>query len=91
MKKAEFVDHLMEKCGFESKKKSLEVVDAFWDIIVKTLASGGEVSFPGFGAFKAVHRKERMGVNPKTGEKIKIAASIKAKFRVGKLLKEAVK
>lgn len=91
MKKAEFVQHFMEKCGLESKKKSLEVVDAFWEIITKTLSTGGEVSFPGYGVFRAVHRKERMGVNPKTGEKIKIAASIKAKFRVGKLLKEAVK
>ena len=91
MKKVEFVQELMEKTGLESKKKALEVVDAFWDIIVKTLAKGGEVSFPGFGVFRAVHRKERMGVNPKTGERITIAASIKAKFRVGKLLKEAVK
>ena len=91
MKKAEFAEHLMKDCGLESKKKAIEVVEAFWGIITKTLASGGEVSFPGYGAFKAVHRKERMGVNPKTGERITIAASIKAKFRVGKLLKEAVK
>jgi len=32
-----------------------------------------------------------MGVNPKTGEKIQIAAAIKPKFRAGKVLKEAVK
>jgi len=32
-----------------------------------------------------------MGVNPKTGEKIQIAASIKPKFRAAKALKEAVK
>jgi nucleoid DNA-binding protein len=32
-----------------------------------------------------------MGVNPKTGEKIQIAASTKPKFRAGKLFKEAVK
>lgn len=91
MKKVEFVQHLMEKCGFESKKRSMEVVEAFLDLITKTLSSGGEVSFPGFGTFKVANRAERQGVNPKTGEKITIKASIKPKFRAGKLLKEAVK
>lgn len=91
MKKVEFAQHLMEKCGFESKKKSMEVVEAFLDIILKALGSGGEVSFPGFGTFKVVHRAERQGVNPKTGEKITIKASTKPKFRAGKLFKEAVK
>jgi len=32
-----------------------------------------------------------MGINPKTGEKIQIPASVKPKFRAGKVLKEAVK
>ncbi|HQA96113.1 MAG TPA: HU family DNA-binding protein, partial [Candidatus Colwellbacteria bacterium] len=35
-------------------------------------------------------RAARMGINPKTGEKIHIAASVKPKFRAGKMLKEAV-
>lgn len=91
MKKAEFAQHLMEKCGLESKKKSVEVVESFLDLVVKTLSGGGEVSFPGFGTFRVVHRAERQGVNPKTGEKITIKASTKPKFRAGKLLKEAVK
>lgn len=91
MKKHEFADALMQAVGLESKKKSVEVVDAFLDLIVKEMGKGGEVAFPGFGTFKVADRKARMGINPKTGEKIQIAASKKPKFRAGKLLKEAVK
>jgi DNA-binding protein HU-beta len=90
MKKAELAEALATATGLESKKKGVEVVDAIFDIITKTLVAGDEVKIPGFGNFKVAKRAERMGVNPKTGEKIKIAASTKPKFRAGKLLKEAV-
>jgi DNA-binding protein HU-beta len=91
MKKHEFVDAYLQAVGFESKKKASEAVESFLDIILKELGKGGEVAFPGFGTFKVVDRKARMGINPKTGEKIQIAASKKPKFRAGKLFKEAVK
>ena len=91
MKKAEFAEALMSAMTIETKKKALETVEAFLDLIVKALGKGEEVSFPGFGTFRVVNRAARMGVNPKTGEKIQIAASTKPKFRAGKLLKEAVK
>ena len=41
----------------------------------------------GFGTFKVANRKARIGVNPKTGEKIKIKASKSVKFSAGKDLK----
>ncbi len=91
MKKAEFAEALGQALGLETKKKGMETVDAFLDLVVKSLARGEEVSFPGFGVWRVVKRAARMGVNPKTGEKIQIAASTKPKFRVGKALKEAVK
>lgn len=91
MKKPELAEALMAAAGLESKKQAVVVVDALFEIILKTLAKGDEVKIPGFGNFRVARRAERMGVNPKTGEKIKIAASIKPKFRAGKLLKEAVK
>ena len=81
----------MSATGIESKKQAVAIVDATFDIILKEMAKGGEVKIPGFGNFKVMRRAERMGINPKTGEKIKIAASVKPKFRAGKLLKEAVK
>jgi len=91
MKKDDLVLAIQSAAGLETKKQAQEIVEAFFDTIVKTLAKGEEVNITGFGSFRVVKRAARMGVNPKTGEKIQIAASIKPKFRAGKLLKEAVK
>lgn len=91
MKKDGLVEAVMKAAGIETKKQAQEAVEALLDTIVKALGRGEEVAITGFGTFRVVKRAARMGVNPKTGEKIQIAASIKPKFRAGKLLKEAVK
>jgi DNA-binding protein HU-beta len=44
----------------------------------------------GFGAFRVTKRAAREGVNPRTGEKIHIAAKITPKFKAAKALKDAV-
>lgn len=91
MNKAGLTEALMKATGIEVKKQANDTVEALFDIIVKTLGRGEEVAIAGFGTFRVSKRAARMGVNPRTGEKIQIAASIKPKFRAGKLLKEAVK
>jgi DNA-binding protein HU-beta len=90
VKKAQLAERLAEKFGI-SKKQSAEWLDAFTDEITKVLRSGDKVNITGFGIFKVADRKAREGINPKTGEKIHIAASKKPRFTAGKLLKEAVK
>lgn len=80
----------MKAAGLETKVAAERVVDAVFDTIVKTMGRGEEVAITGFGTFRVVKRAARMGRNPKTGESIQIKASIKPKFRAGKLLKEAV-
>ena len=91
MNKVALTEELMKAAGIEVKKEAVTAVDAVFEIITKTLSKGEEVAISGFGTFKVVKREARMGINPKTGEKIQIAASIKPKFRAGKALKEAVK
>jgi len=91
MKKIDLVEAVMKAANLEVKKQAIEIVDAVFDTIVKALSRGEEVAIAGFGTFKVVKRAARTGINPKTGEKIQIAASVKPKFRAGKLLKEAVK
>ena len=90
MKKDGLVEAVMKGAGIETKKQATLTVEAIFDTIVKTLGRGEEVAITGFGTFRVVKRAARMGVNPKTGEKIQIKASTKPKFRAGKLLKEAV-
>lgn len=74
-----------------SKNKGREAVDVVFDSITKALSRGEEVSVSGFGGFRVSKRGARMGVNPRTGERIEIKASVVPKFKAGKALKEAVK
>jgi DNA-binding protein HU-beta len=91
MKKLDLVEELMKVTGIEVKKEATAAVEAVFDIIAKTMGKGEEVAISGFGTFRVVKRAAREGVNPRTGEKIQIGASIKPKFRAAKALKEAVK
>jgi len=90
MKKQDIVEAVMSAAQIETKKQAEQVVEAVFDSIVKAMSRGEDVTITGFGTFRIARRAARMGVNPKTGEKIQIAASIKPKFRAGKFLKEAV-
>lgn len=80
----------MSAAEIEKKKQAEAAVDAVFETITSALGKGDDVAISGFGTFRVVRRAARMGINPKTGEKIQIKASIKPKFRAGKLLKEAV-
>jgi DNA-binding protein HU-beta len=90
MKKDGIVEAVMNAAGIETKKQAQLAVESVFETIVKTLGKGEEVAIAGFGTFRIAKRAARMGVNPKTGEKIQIKASTKPKFRAGKQLKEAV-
>ncbi len=90
MKKQDLVEAVMSAAGLDTKKQAEMAVDGVFDAIVKSLSKGEEVAVAGFGTFKVIKRAARAGINPKTGEKIQIAAKTAPKFRAGKLLKEAV-
>lgn len=91
MKKEALVDAVMKAAACGTKKQAQQAVDAVFETITKSLSRGEEVAVPGFGAFRVAKSAARMGVNPKTGQKIQIKASVKPKFRAAKALKEAVK
>ncbi|MBE6114811.1 MAG: HU family DNA-binding protein [Erysipelotrichaceae bacterium] len=74
-----------------TKKSAAVAVDAIFNEIATTLENGGKVEISGFGKFEVKQREEREGVNPKTKERITIAASKSPVFKPSKLLKEAVK
>lgn len=74
-----------------SKRDVERVVEAVIDEITAQLQRGNEVALTGFGLFSVSKRAARQGVNPKTGEKIQIAATTVPKFKAGKALKDAVK
>ena len=90
MHKMGLVDAVHAKLG-GSKKSAEDAVDTLFEAITNALASGDEVSVSGFGSFVAKKRSARMGINPRTGQKIQIGATVTPKFRAGKTLKDAVK
>jgi DNA-binding protein HU-beta len=65
-------------------------VDAMFDAIASALHKGDEVRIAGFGTFHVSQRAATEGRNPRTGEKMQIAASKQPKFRAGKGLKDTV-
>jgi DNA-binding protein HU-beta len=88
MNKAELILAVQKSLGKEASKACAErAVDAVVEGIKGGLKKSKSVQLIGFGTFKVVNRKARIGVNPKTGEKIKIKASKAVKFATGKDLK----
>ena len=72
------------------KVKTAEVVEAVLSTIERALKEKQEVRLVGFGTFVVSKRAASEGRNPRTGEKIAIAASKQPKFKAGKGLKDAV-
>ena len=92
MNKAELVLSVQKLLGkVASKAQAERAVEAVIEGIKSGLKKGKPVQLVGFGTFKIAHRKARLGVNPKTGEKIKIKASKGVKFSVGKDLKSKLR
>lgn len=89
MNKSELVEALASGAGVK-KTEATRVLEAFVSTITETLKNGGQLVLPGFGSFSVGQRAARAGRNPQTGAPIQIKASKVAKFRAGKLLREAV-
>jgi DNA-binding protein HU-beta len=89
MNKSQLVEAVASDSGL-SKTDSSRAIESLLDTVTKTLKKGDEVSITGFGKFSVVKRAARQGVNPRTGERVKIKASKAPKFSAGAALKQAV-
>ena len=89
MTKADLIDAMAEKMDLP-KATAERAVNLIFDDITAALKNSDKVNISGFGTFTVADRKARQGRNPKTGETIEIAASRAAKFKAGKVLKDAL-
>jgi len=89
MNKSQLVDAIASDTGL-SKAEAGRAVESFVGTVAKTLKKGDEVAITGFGKFSVTQRAARRGVNPRTGEPVKIKASKAPKFTSGAGLKQAV-
>jgi DNA-binding protein HU-beta len=60
------------------------------DAIVKELKKTGGFTLPSFGTFTVRKTKARKGLNPRTGETIKVKAGKTVRFKASPVLKTAV-
>jgi len=89
MNKTELIEHLATQHAL-TKAEAGRILETLIDAVVTTVKKGGAVAIPGFGSFKQHARAARTGVNPSTGDKIKIAAAKLPKFTPGSAFKAAV-
>ena len=89
MNKRELIDTVAANAEI-TKKEADAVVNATLDAIIDGLAKEGKVIIPGFGSFEVRNKTAREGRNPRTGEKVKIAAKRAPAFKPGKAMKDAV-
>ncbi|OGF58707.1 MAG: hypothetical protein A2Y62_13025 [Candidatus Fischerbacteria bacterium RBG_13_37_8] len=83
MKKKDLVEYLAKTYSlpFHTANK---IVSVFFDNIIDTLKKGEEVQLRGFGSFRIRKRKERLGRNPKTGQKVNVPSKRVIYFKQGK-------
>ena len=86
MNKSELISAIAEKSGL-TKVDARKALDGFIDATTEALKNGEKISLIGFGTFDITERKARVGLNPKTKEKIQIPAKKVIKFKVGSDLK----
>ena len=67
------------------------IVSAVTEAITAGLRESGAFAIHGFGTFRTAARAARVGRNPKTGEKLNIAASKTVTFKAHTALKDSAK
>jgi len=90
MNKTQLINNVAADAGVP-KSYAEKVVNKLIEIVGDELAEGKKVTITGFGTFLVTKRKEREGVNPRSGERIKIPAQILPHFRPGKSFKDAIR
>jgi DNA-binding protein HU-beta len=89
MQKTELIAQVAKNTGL-SQVDARKVVNATLEGILAALKAGDKVTLTGFGSFEVRKTAARTGFNPRTRQKIKIAAGKRAAFSAGSGLKQAV-
>ena len=86
MTKADLIEKMAKDAGI-TKVSAKAALESFLDGVKGGLKKrNSKVTIVGFGTFRNVYRKTRMGRNPQTGEKIKIKGKNAVTFKAGKNL-----
>ena len=89
MSKAFITRVIQESAGLTGASANRAAGDLM-DAIVKELKKSGKFTLPSFGTFTVRKTKARKGLNPRTGEAIKVKAGKTVRFKASPPLKKAV-
>lgn len=90
MNKTDLVEKVAKGAGLK-KEDAKKAVDVALKAVKDALAADEKVAIIGFGTFSVATRGPREGLNPRTKEKIQIAAKKSVKFKAGAELNEVLK
>jgi DNA-binding protein HU-beta len=83
---AQIIQESAALTGTAANRAATELIGA----IVKELKKAGKFTLPSFGTFTVRKTKARKGLNPRTGEAIKVKAGKTVRFKASPTLKKAV-
>ncbi|MEN6665017.1 MAG: HU family DNA-binding protein [Phycisphaerae bacterium] len=87
MTKKELVDRIADKTD-QKRVLVKEIVQVFLDEVINELGGGNRLEFRDFGVFEIKQRAARTAQNPKTLERVHVAAKRTVKFKMGRVMKE---
>lgn len=90
MNKSDIVARVADRTSL-SRAQAQDALDAALEVIRDGLSNGDTITLIGFGTFSTKSRAARTGRNPRTGQRLAIAASKTPSFKAGKSLRDAVR
>lgn len=87
--KKELIERISVQTG--QKRTSVKrIVQCFLNNVIAELSQGNRLEFRDFGVFEARERAARIAQNPKTLERVPVPAKKTVKFKIGRLMKQAL-
>ncbi len=90
MTKSELIEQLAEQQPHLAYRDVEFAVNQILDYVCNALANGERVEIRGFGSLSLHYRPERVGRNPKTGDRVYVPAKHVPHFKPGRELRERV-
>ena len=85
--KKELIDRIAKRT--QAKRVSVKrIIQAFLDEITSELRKNNRLEFRDFGVFETKIRAARIAQNPKTLERVEVAAKRTVKFKMGRLMRQ---
>lgn len=90
MNNKEFISKLAKKMGVASTKAAADA-ETLISAMIERLKENDQINVSGFGVFEVKMRRERVSVNPKTGQRMLIPPKLVPAFRPSSKLKDSFK